>query len=56
MSIKNKVCPVCGQKAHRIDSTTDGRLRLSCGDAVWYTADLLGRIYWRIHRPKNYWM
>lgn len=54
--MKLKRCPVCGQHVRKIDSTTDGRFVLSCGDAVWYTADRLGRIYWWSRRPKNYWM
>lgn len=48
--MKRKRCPVCGEKVTETGRTTkEGRLILSCGDAVWYRTDKLGRRYWSTH-------
>jgi hypothetical protein len=48
--MRKKLCPVCGEKVTQTGETDDDRLILSCGDAVWYRKDRLGRTYWLLKR------
>ena len=41
---KARLCPVCGQQGTVRSRTGDGRVVMSCGDAVWPSTDSLRRV------------
>lgn len=54
MTKRKKLCPVCGEKISQRDTTRDGRIIGSCGDAFYATTDIKGRTTWHNRRPSNY--